>query len=55
MIADEEHDASYKQQDPAPRYHARDTAVYYASLFDAKVLMGSATPSIESYLQCSNE
>jgi len=49
VIADEEHDASYKQQDPAPRYHARDAAVYYASLFDAKVLMGSATPSIESY------
>jgi len=49
IIADEEHDASYKQQDPAPRYHARDAAVYYASLFDAKVLMGSATPSIESY------
>lgn len=49
IIADEEHDASYKQQDPAPRYHARDAAIYYASLFDAKVLLGSATPSIESY------
>lgn len=50
VIADEEHDASYKQQDPAPRYHARDAAVYYASLFrGAKVLLGSATPSIESY------
>jgi primosomal protein N' (replication factor Y) len=49
IIADEEHDASYKQQDPAPRYHARDAAVYYASLFNAKVLLGSATPSIESY------
>ena len=56
IIADEEHDASYKQQDPAPRYHARDAAVYYASLFDtensgtgAKILLGSATPSIESY------
>jgi primosomal protein N' (replication factor Y) len=49
VIADEEHDASYKQQDPAPRYHARDAAVYYASLFNAKVLLGSATPSIESY------
>ena len=49
VIVDEEHDTSYKQQDPAPRYHARDCAVYYASLFNAKVLLGSATPSIESY------
>lgn len=49
VIADEEHDASYKQQEPAPRYHARDAAVYYASLFDGKILLGSATPSIESY------
>ncbi|HXL55007.1 MAG TPA: primosomal protein N', partial [Chitinophagaceae bacterium] len=52
IIVDEEHDSSYKQQDPAPRYHARDSAVYYASLFDAKVLLGSATPSIESYHNC---
>lgn len=49
VIVDEEHDPSYKQQDPAPRYHARDAAIYYASLFNAKVLLGSATPSIESY------
>ena len=49
IIVDEEHDASFKQQDPAPRYNARDAAIYYASLFDAKVLLGSATPSIESY------
>lgn len=49
IIVDEEHDASYKQQDPAPRYNARDAAVYYASLFGAKVLLGSATPSVESY------
>ena len=49
VIVDEEHDPSFKQQDPAPRYHARDAAIYYASLFNAKVLLGSATPSIESY------
>ena len=49
VIVDEEHDSSYKQQDPAPRYHARDAAIYYASLFKAKTLLGSATPSIESY------
>jgi primosomal protein N' (replication factor Y) len=49
VIIDEEHDPSFKQQEPAPRYNARDAAVYYASLFNAKVLMGSATPSVESY------
>lgn len=49
IILDEEHDASFKQQEPAPRYHARDAAIYYASLFNAKVLMGSATPALESY------
>ena len=49
VIVDEEHDSSYKQQEPAPRYHARDTAIFYASLFQAKTLLGSATPSIESY------
>lgn len=48
IIADEEHDNSYKQKDPAPRFHARDAAIYLASLFHAKVILGSATPSIES-------
>src|SRR5690606_13390052 len=49
VIVDEEHESSYKQFDPAPRYHARDTAIYLAHLHQAKVLLGSATPSIESY------
>lgn len=49
IIIDEEHDASYKQQDPAPRYQARDTAIYYANKIGAKVVLGSATPSIESF------
>jgi primosomal protein N' (replication factor Y) len=49
VIVDEEHDPSYKQQEPAPRYHARDAAIYYASLYKANVLLGTATPSIESY------
>ena len=53
VICDEEHDPSYKQQDPAPRYNARDAAVYYASLFNARVLLGSATPSIESYFNAT--
>jgi primosomal protein N' (replication factor Y) len=52
VIVDEEHDASFKQQEPAPRYHARDTAIYYASLFKAKVLLGTATPSVETYHNC---
>ncbi|MFM7838371.1 MAG: primosomal protein N', partial [Chitinophagaceae bacterium] len=49
IIADEEQDNSYKQQDPAPRYNARDVAIFYADLFKASVVLGSATPSVESY------
>jgi len=49
IICDEEYDTSFKQQDPAPRYNGRDAAVYFASLFTANVLLGSATPSLESY------
>lgn len=49
IICDEEHDGSYKQHEPAPRYNARDAAIYYAGLFHANVLLGSATPALESY------
>lgn len=49
VIIDEEHDNSFKQQDPAPRYHARDAALYLATLHQAGILLGSATPSVETY------
>lgn len=49
VIVDEEHESSYKQYDPAPRYNARDTAIMLANMHGAKVLLGSATPSIETY------
>ena len=52
---DEEHETSYKQFDPAPRYNARDSAVILAHLHNAKVLMGTATPSFESYFNAKTE
>ena len=54
VIVDEEHETSFKQYEPAPRYHARDAAIYLASLFKAKTLLGSATPSFESYFNAHN-
>ncbi len=53
IVCDEEHDTSFKQQEPAPRYNGRDAAVYYGSLFNAQVVLGSATPSIESYFNAT--
>jgi primosomal protein N'' len=49
VIVDEEHENTYKQQDPAPRYHARNAAIMLASMYGAKTLLGTATPSIESW------
>ena len=49
VIVDEEHDSSYKQYDPAPRYNGRDAAIYLAHLWGARTVLGSATPSLESY------
>ena len=55
VIVDEEHDSSYKQIDPAPRYNAGDAAIVQAKFHDAKVLLGSATPSLESYYNANKE
>lgn len=49
VIVDEEHETSFKQQDPAPRYHARSAAIVLAQMYGAKTLLGTATPSMESY------
>lgn len=54
VIVDEEHEPAYKQVDPAPRYNARDAAIVLASMHGAKTLLGSATPSIESYYKALN-
>ena len=54
VIVDEEHEQTFKQQDPAPRYHARDAAIVLAKLHQAKVLLGTATPSLESYYNVQN-
>lgn len=54
IVVDEEHEASYKQYDPAPRYNARDAATVLASMHGAKTLLGSATPSVETFWKASN-
>ena len=54
IIVDEEHESSFKQYDPSPRYNARDCAVVLGHMYKAKVLLGSATPSIESYYNAKN-
>jgi primosomal protein N' (replication factor Y) len=55
IIVDEEHEQTFKQVDPAPRYHARDAAIVLANLHKAKVLLGSATPSIETYFNAKSD
>ena len=54
IIVDEEHDNSYKQFEPTPRYHARDAALYLARLWGARTVLGSATPSVETYWNAEN-
>ena len=54
IIVDEEHESSYKQYDPAPRYHARNAAIVLASMHGAKTLLGTATPAVETYFNAQN-
>ncbi|MEP1032125.1 primosomal protein N' [Ekhidna sp.] len=55
IIVDEEHEPSYKQFEPAPRYHARDSAIYLSTIHQANVLLGTATPSLETYQNALDE
>ena len=55
IVVDEEHEPSYKQFEPAPRYHARDSAIYLSTIHQAKVLLGTATPSLETYQNALDE
>ncbi|HKK10419.1 MAG TPA: primosomal protein N' [Bacteroidales bacterium] len=55
VVVDEEHDSSYKQKDPAPRYNGRDAAIYLARMHGANVLLGTATPSLESYFHADHK
>ena len=55
IIIDEEHDPSYKQSDPAPRYNARDTSIFLSNMYKCKVLLGTATPSMETYINTIND
>lgn len=55
ILVDEEHEQTFKQHDPAPRYHARDTAIVLGEMHKAKILLGSATPSVETYFNTQNQ